>query len=82
MVVGDWLLAIGTNDLSPIPRISGQISRRGAGDSDGRGSLRGCASTQAPVPGEETAKVGGGVRGPITHNQFSLNLNLNHNLPL
>ena len=74
MVVGDWLLVIGCWRLEPMtyhqsPRISGQISRRGAGDSDGRGSLRGCASTQAPVPGEETAKVGGGVRGPILGGQ-------------
>ncbi len=37
----------------------------GGGNQNGRGPLRGCASTQAPIPGREAAKVGGGVRGPI-----------------
>ena len=46
-------------------RLSGKSRRarekpfnRGAGNLDGRGSLRGCVSTQATIPGRETAKVG------------------------
>ena len=52
------------------PRESGLPIRCGATNTDGRGQvsggqLRGCVSTQSPVPGGETAEVGGCVRGPI-----------------
>ena len=46
--------------------------RKGHGRSqgtNGRGQLRGCASTRFSVPRGDTAKVGGCVRGPIRGGQ-------------
>jgi len=49
----------GTNLRGPIPPRKRSSIIAGGGDQDGRGTLRGCASTQTPVPRGETAKVGG-----------------------